>query len=190
VGGSLNTPTNFEPKVTDGLGYTIHFPTFGTPSALALALMDADVSEEENPFSVRVGVCYANYKPGTSHANAPFNVVRRHYYFAGNGGYHPGPGQPDYGGLPWRQCPADTTNCPTAGKPLTALNIGRDCASAQECTCRDAYPKYYSAFSTTKAARDTLTPATGLPAADTCVVSGAPQQGALTPWFGPQPRRP
>jgi hypothetical protein len=108
--------SNFEPKIMNGLGYTMHFPNYGAPQGASFSLMDAelpkDITPGKNaPFKVRVGVCYKGFaKSGGS----SFEI--RQGTFGWGQPYFSPQDMTTKDALPWTQCP----NSSTSGQPITS----------------------------------------------------------------------
>ncbi len=87
----------WEPKVASGYGYTVQASTCtkpvcnpndaGIPARVSVGLTDAVKPgiNEDNPFYVRVGICYTNNDAPGSHPANNFTIRRGHRSWGGNG---------------------------------------------------------------------------------------------------------
>ena len=79
-----NSQGVWEPKVASGLGYTVRASN-GIPKVISVGLTDAVKPKmNEDPFYVRVGVCYSDSKTGVR-PDAKFKVSRGYKSWGGNG---------------------------------------------------------------------------------------------------------
>lgn len=86
----------YEPKLVDGLGYTVG-ATAGLPASVSLMFVDASVPggiSADNPFQARVGLCYLN-EGATAPPASAFTVYKGSRSFAGPNGNVPTL-EPDY----------------------------------------------------------------------------------------------